>query len=115
MSTQPLLQIEGLHARAADAEILRGVDLTVERDEIAALMGPNGSGKSTLANVLMGNPNYEVTAGRVLFDGEEISALGCLPRRSNLARRSRIGDAGIITNGHTVPWGIGHRLQKHGN
>jgi len=75
MSTQPLLQIEGLHARAADAEILRGVDLTVERDEIAALMGPNGSGKSTLANVLMGNPNYQVTAGRVLFKGQDVTEM----------------------------------------
>lgn len=74
MPTQPLLQIQGLHARVADVEILRGVDLTVERGQIAALMGPNGSGKSTLANVLMGNANYEVTAGRILFNGEDVTA-----------------------------------------
>jgi Fe-S cluster assembly ATP-binding protein len=74
MPTQPLLQIQDLHARVADTEILRGVDLTVERGEIAALMGPNGSGKSTLANVLMGNANYEVTSGRILFDGEDVTA-----------------------------------------
>ena len=73
MSAQPLLQIEDLHARAADSEILRGVDLTVERGEVVALMGPNGSGKSTLANVLMGNPNYEVTAGRILYDGADVT------------------------------------------
>jgi Fe-S cluster assembly ATP-binding protein len=74
MPTQPLLQIQGLHARVADVEILRGVDLTVERGQIAALMGPNGSGKSTLANVLMGNANYTVTAGRILFNGEDVTA-----------------------------------------
>ncbi len=75
MPTQtPLLQIQDLHARVADAEILRGVDLTVEQGEIAALMGPNGSGKSTLANVLMGNTNYEVTSGRILFKGEDVTA-----------------------------------------
>jgi Fe-S cluster assembly ATP-binding protein len=75
MSTQPpLLQIQDLHARVADAEILRGVNLTVERGQIAALMGPNGSGKSTLANVLMGNTNYRVTAGRILYKGEDVTA-----------------------------------------
>jgi Fe-S cluster assembly ATP-binding protein len=75
MSTQPLLQIEDLHVRAADAEILHGVNLTVEKGETAALMGPNGSGKSTLANVLMGNPNYEVTAGRILYKGEDVTEM----------------------------------------
>jgi Fe-S cluster assembly ATP-binding protein len=73
VSDQPLLQIEGLRASAGDTEILRGVDLTVDRGEIHALMGPNGSGKSTLANVLAGHPDYEVTAGRILFDGEDIT------------------------------------------
>lgn len=74
MSTKPpLLQIEDLHARVADAEILRGVNLTVEHGEIAALMGPNGSGKSTLANVLMGNTSYEVTAGRIFYKGEDVT------------------------------------------
>ena len=74
MPTQsPLLQIKDLHARVAGAEILRGVDLTVEQGEIAALMGPNGSGKSTLANVLMGNANYEVTSGSILFKGEDVT------------------------------------------
>lgn len=73
----PLLQIENLHASADGNEILKGVDLTVERGEIAALMGPNGSGKSTLANVLMGSPSFKVTQGRVLFKGEDIT--GALP------------------------------------
>ena len=73
MSAKPLLQIEDLHAQADGVEILRGVDLTVDRGEVAALMGPNGSGKSTLANVLMGNPSYEVTAGRIFYKGEDVT------------------------------------------
>ena len=70
---QPLLRIEGLRVSAGDTEILRGVDLTVDRGEIHALMGPNGSGKSTLANVLAGHPGYDVTDGRILFDGRDIT------------------------------------------
>ncbi len=68
-----LLRIENLHATADDVEILKGVDLTVNRGEVHALMGPNGSGKSTLANVLMGHPAYEVTEGRIVFKGEDIT------------------------------------------
>jgi Fe-S cluster assembly ATP-binding protein len=55
------------------AEILRGIDLVVQPGEIHALMGPNGSGKSTLANVLLANPEYEVTRGRVLYQGDDIT------------------------------------------
>ena len=73
MSTTPLLQIKNLHAAADDVEILKGVDLTVDRGEIHALMGPNGSGKSTLASVLMGHPDYQVTEGEILFEGEDIT------------------------------------------
>ena len=72
--TTPLLQIENLRASAGDTEILKGVDLTVNRGEIHALMGPNGSGKSTLANVLMGNPTFQVTAGTITYKGEDITA-----------------------------------------
>ena len=71
----PLLRIENLHAGVGDVEILKGVDLVVERGRIQALMGPNGSGKSTLANVLMGHPGYQITSGRILFDGEDITEL----------------------------------------
>jgi Fe-S cluster assembly ATP-binding protein len=75
VADQPFFQIEGLHARVVGgAEILRGVDLAVQPGEVHALMGPNGSGKSTLANVLLGSPEYEVTAGRVLFEGDDITS-----------------------------------------
>jgi Fe-S cluster assembly ATP-binding protein len=71
----PMLEIRGLHARAGDAEILKGLDLVVGAGEVHAIMGPNGSGKSTLANVLAGRPSVEVTAGRVLYQGRDLLEL----------------------------------------
>jgi Fe-S cluster assembly ATP-binding protein len=73
VTAAPLLQIENLHASADDVQILKGVDLIVDKGEIHALMGPNGSGKSTLGNVLMGHPSYEITDGRILFQGEDVT------------------------------------------
>ena len=67
------LEIRNLHVRIEEREILRGLDLTVRRGEIHALMGPNGSGKSTLANTIMGHPSYEVTEGQIIFNGEDIT------------------------------------------
>ena len=67
------LEVQNLHVRIAEREILHGVNLKVRKGETHALMGPNGSGKSTLANTLMGNPNYEVTEGRILLNGEDLT------------------------------------------
>ncbi len=70
--TDAMLQIEDLHVEVEGREILRGVNLTINKGEIHAIMGPNGSGKSTLAYVLTGRPGYEVTQGRVLYQGDDI-------------------------------------------
>ena len=73
-----MLEIKNLHASVLDienSEILKGVDLKVNMGEVHAIMGPNGSGKSTLANVLMGRPDYKVTDGEILVEGESIAEL----------------------------------------
>src|SRR6059058_4435116 len=71
-----LLKLENLHVALEDGtEIVKGVDLEVGLNEVHAVMGPNGSGKSTLANAIMGHPSYEVTEGRILIDGEDVTAL----------------------------------------
>jgi Fe-S cluster assembly ATP-binding protein len=70
-----LLEIKNLHASVAGKEILCGIDLTVGAGELHAIMGPNGSGKSTLAQVLAGRDLYEVTGGRVLYDGKNLLSM----------------------------------------
>ena len=71
-----LLELKNLHVALEDGtEIVKGVDLAVDRGEVHAVMGPNGSGKSTLAYALMGHPGYEITEGQILFDGEDVTEL----------------------------------------
>ena len=67
-----MLHIKNLQVTAEGKEILKGIDLHVKAGEVHAIMGPNGSGKSTLARALSGHPEYEVTAGEVLFDGKDL-------------------------------------------
>ncbi len=74
-SGQTLLEVRGLSASVGGLEILKGVDLTVKTGEVHAIMGPNGSGKSTFANVLAGKPDYEITGGQALFQGQDLLAM----------------------------------------
>jgi Fe-S cluster assembly ATP-binding protein len=72
-----LLKLENLHVALEDGtEIVKGVDLEIDLNEVHAIMGPNGSGKSTLSYAIMGHPAYAITEGRILFDGEDIGELG---------------------------------------
>ena len=82
----PDLVITNLHATIADTdtEILKGIDLTMNKGEIHAIMGPNGSGKSTLSHVIMGHPGYEVTEGSIVFEGQDVLEL-------EADERSRLG------------------------
>jgi Fe-S cluster assembly ATP-binding protein len=72
-----LLELKNLHVALEDGtEIVKGVDLAVDTDQIHAVMGPNGSGKSTLAYALMGHPAYEITEGQIFFDGDDVTERG---------------------------------------
>lgn len=70
-----LLEIKDLHVNAEDKEILKGIDLTINKGEIHVIMGPNGSGKTTTANAILNNPAYTKTSGNIEFDGENINDL----------------------------------------
>jgi Fe-S cluster assembly ATP-binding protein len=72
-----LLELKNLHVALEDGtEIVKGVDLAVDTNQVHAVMGPNGSGKSTLAYALMGHPSYEITEGQIFFDGDDVTEMG---------------------------------------
>ena len=75
-----MLKIDNLRVRAGDVEILRGLNLNVGKGEIHVILGPNGSGKSTLMNVILGHPKYEITDGKIFFEGEDLTALKTFER-----------------------------------
>lgn len=75
MSATPLLQVQNLHAEVDGKTILRGVNLAVDRGQVHAIMGPNGSGKSTLAYILAGKDGYNITDGRILFEGDDLATM----------------------------------------
>lgn len=78
------LQIIDLKVNVADKEILKGVNLTISTNEVHAVMGPNGTGKSTLSQAIMGHPDYQITGGQVLLDGQDLLAL-------DVDERARLG------------------------
>ena len=90
-----MLEIKNLHAGIDVKEILKGINLTVNKGEIHAIMGPNGSGKSTLAKVLAGHPQYEVTQGEIIYEGRNLLELAP-DERARDTKGSRVEPAGLI-------------------
>ena len=72
-----MLNINNLHAKVEDKDILKGINLNINAGEVHAIMGPNGSGKSTLASVISGKDEFELTQGEIIFEGSDISELFC--------------------------------------
>jgi Fe-S cluster assembly ATP-binding protein len=73
--SEPILEIKDLHAKVGDKEIIKGLNLTINRGETHAIMGPNGAGKSSLSYVLSGKDGYNVTSGSILFKGKDLLQL----------------------------------------
>ena len=99
--TEPILEIENLHAKIGDTEILKGLDLTIHKGEVHSIMGPNGSGKSTLAQVLAGRERFEVTQGSVRYMGRDLLKLKAEERACEgifLAFQYPVEIPGVSTN-----------------
>ena len=94
-SGAPLLDVRDLHVSVGETEILKGIDLTVNLGEVHAIMGPNGSGKSTLAHVLAGRDGYRVTAGEVLYRGEDLLGLALGARQQRREGRHALVQRGV--------------------
>jgi Fe-S cluster assembly ATP-binding protein len=109
------LEIKDLHVSAGEKEILKGIDLTVEKGEIHAIMGPNGNGKSTLLQTIMGHPAYTVTKGEILLNGEDVLAMSVDERSRKglfLAMQYPKEIAGV-TNSDFLRAAINSRLEKN--
>src|SRR6202163_2445025 len=103
----PLLEVKNLHVEVDGKKILNGLDLVIENGSVHAIMGPNGSGKSTLAHVLAGKPNYTVTQGQALFEGEDVLALKPHERAAKgifLAFQYPLEIPGVATNNFLKAW-----------
>ena len=81
---ETLLEIKDLYAVAGDKKIINGLNLTINKGEVHAIMGPNGTGKSTLTKIIMGDPNYKIIKGQIIFNGQEINKL-------KVDERARVG------------------------
>lgn len=75
LKVKNMLKIDNLKVEVEGKEVLKGVEMEVNKGEVVALMGPNGSGKSSLSNALMGNPNYEISEGEIFFEGQKINEM----------------------------------------
>ena len=102
-----LLELKNLHVALEDGtEIVKGVDLAVDTDQVHAIMGPNGSGKSTLAYAIAGHPAYEITEGEILLDGEDITEAGA-------DERAQKGLFLAFQYPHAIPGVTVHELPAH--
>lgn len=98
MSTNNFLEIKDLSVRVKDKDILKNINLNIKKGETHVVMGPNGSGKSTLVNTIMSNPKYEVTSGKIIFEGEDVTDLAADERAKRgifMSFQSPIEVAGI--------------------
>src|SRR6266478_509664 len=112
----PLHEVKNLHVEIDGKKILNGLDLTIEKGKVHAIMGPNGSGKSTLAYVLAGKTDYQLTAGEVLFDGEDLHAAG-RARRARRLPRLPVPDRNPRRSGarqHPLRHAAARALRRHG-